>query len=163
MGIFWSTCMLATTQRFNFVRIVQYNSYFNILIWNVYKYFNFIRNKIILWILCCDKIRLAVIKSIVNPFVLYWIWSPDCILSANNTQKMIQSLFINSGKHWINTLCSSSPFTDRFDLWIVTIICRPFLENSDVYSSSAIIQNDLTIVSFNLTATIKFKHYIAVL
>lgn len=32
------------------------------------------------------------------------------------------------------------------------------LQYSDVYSSSAIIQNDLTIVSFKPTATIKFKH-----
>lgn len=162
MGIFWSTYMLATTLRI--VYVWSNTIHVSIYLYGMFTmYFHFIRNKIILWVLCCDKIRLAVIKSIVNPFVLYWIWSPDCILSANNTQKMIQSLFINSGKHWINTLCSSSPFTDRFDLWIVTIICRPFLENSDVYSSSAIIQNDLTIVSFNLTATIKFKHYIAVL
>lgn len=162
MGIFWSTYMLATTLRI--VYVWSNTIHISIYLFGMFTmYFNFIWNKIILWILCRDKIRLAVIKSIVNPFVLYWIWSPGCILSANNTQKLIHSLFINNGKHWINTLCSSSPFTDRFDLRIVTIICRPLLENSDVYSPSAIIQNDLPIVSFNPTATIKFKHYIAVL
>lgn len=64
-GHIWSTYMLATLR----IVYVQSNTiHISIYLFGMFTmHFNFTRNKIILWILCCDKIRLSVIKSIVNP------------------------------------------------------------------------------------------------